>query len=139
MFDIKESQLIHDEMDSLDIITSNMLQKPMIDQLMKLELETFNACVDSLRSKCFPPKQFVPLHGTVFLNSGSRIPCVVEEHSRSCIAIPHNISRHQCNNATSYYHDWLAAVKDGNVELVWCPRDGRIVSNDVWLKSWGLS
>ena len=142
MFEIRDDEDLRAVFASLDEIIRVLLERSANNHIMKHEVEVMGICVDSLRSKCFPvppAPNFYPLPGTVFAVVGSCTPYVVVDRDPMISVSPHSITFNNYLNGMCEFPNWLKGVRDGGVEIVWCSRVGKVISNEVWLKSWGLS
>lgn len=52
---------------------------------------------------------------------------------------PGSISFVDMSGDECFWDDWLGSVRSGLIEIVYCPRMGRVASNGDYLKYWGLS
>jgi hypothetical protein len=140
MFEIKNENDLREVFASLDEIIRALMERSANNHIMLHEVEVMSTCVDSLRLKCFPVAvvPFYPLPGTVFARLGSCTPYVVTERDKPLHA-PGGIYYNDHMNGISEFPNWLTGVRDGGVEIIWCPREGKIASNEIWLKNCGLS
>lgn len=142
MFEIRDDEDLRAVFASLDEIIRVLLDRSANNHIMLHEVEVLGICVDSLRSKCFPiphVSNFYPLPGTVFAVMGSCTPYVVVERDPVISASSDSITFNNYLKGMCEFPNWLMGVRDGGVEIIWCSREGKIASNEIWLKNCGLS
>jgi hypothetical protein len=78
---------------------------------------------------------FYPEEGTVFIKEGN--PCIVESSQNLSV-----LSNEETDVAYWSFEDgysdflfWHQAVHQGTIDIVWCPKKGRVESNQVYLGS----
>ena len=86
---------------------------------------------------------FYPQAGTAFCDCGSTPKIIVVESEENLAAIndPEDgfVAVHSLEGGYDDFPNWLKSVKDGTVEVVWCPVMKRVPSNAEYLKHWKLS
>jgi len=108
------------------------------DQLV-LELK---ALIDSLKSETGKRSTFYPEVGTAFLDTtnGNHLMIVESKNDLSVMSdVNEGYVSFRCPmRGSKDFPNWLKSLKDGTIDVVWCPVVGRVQSNDHYMTSWDL-
>lgn len=115
-----------------------ILTKEFQSTLLKF-VEVINASVTAAEEKK-TQKSFYPENYTAFFKPGlgtqDKLLLVVSSESQ---VKPGSVSFVDASGDECCWDDWLGSVRSGLIEIVYCPRMGRVASNGDYLKYWGLS
>lgn len=138
MFEVTDGDDLHEIFSSLIGVIDSMVENSP-DEDQKNKLNTLKVCVESLRDRCFPPPPpFYPQPGTVFAEEGSCTPYVTCEKDSMFKNSEGGVSYDDRVHGICEYPDWVKQVREEKLQLVWCPKFGRVASNGEWLAAWGL-
>lgn len=83
--------------------------------------------------------EFYPKAGTAFVDKGYDPPKLlisesseelISNYSGDCVAF-------YCrDNGIGEFPRWLESVRNGSIEVIFCPKKGKIFSNEEYLKFW---
>lgn len=85
---------------------------------------------------------FYPKEGTAFIDKGYDPPKLlitepstelISNYTGDCVAF-------YCrDNGIGEFPRWLESVRNGSIEVIFCPKKGKITSNEVYLAYWKKS
>lgn len=115
-----------------------VLTKEFQSTLLKF-VEVINASVAAAEEKK-TQKSFYPENYTAFFKPGlgtqDKLLLAVSTEGQ---VKPGSVSFVDMSGDECCWDDWLGSVRSGLIEIVYCPRMGRVASNGDYLKYWGLS
>lgn len=117
----------------------NILSKEFQSTLTKF-VEVINASVAAAEEKN-SEKQFYPATLTSFFKPGlgtQEVLLSVAEAEDGPVKYG-TVNFVDASGEECYWDDWLGSVRSGLIEVVYCPKMGRVNSNSDYLKYWGLS
>jgi len=86
---------------------------------------------------------FYPLQGTAFYDKSKSHKLFIVE-SKENLAVINDIDDgfvaiHSLDEGYDDFSNWLSCVKEGKIEIAWCPEMKRVSSNNEYLQHWKLS
>lgn len=142
MIDLNDDSNLIEEFNSIDKIIDSIDESLKDESEVKNQLSILKVYFQSLKEKCFPPAReqpnFYPAIGTVFIETGLNLPCVIEKKDALFANSAFGVSYNDQERGICEYPNWLDGVRSNRICLVWCPKMGKIISNEDWLVFWGL-
>lgn len=84
-------------------------------------------------SKVVLSADFYPLVGTAFVKE-NRVYIVEDQELLSVFSEDGDVCCVTVDEGTVDFPKWIDEVQSGNVQIIWCPKQGRVNSNDDYLK-----
>ena len=78
-------------------------------------------------------EDFYPQEGTMFVYK--QVSYIVESKENLSVLSDEtkDVACYSLVNGFEDFSDWTSLVKSGEVDVVWCPKNGRVKSNDAYL------
>lgn len=117
------------------------LEKFLDLQPEKLVLE-LKSLIDSIKSEINERSVFYPEIGTAFLDAtfGNHLLIVESKNDLSVMSDANEgyVSFRCPMKGSKDFPNWLKSLKDGMIDIVWCPVMGKVQSNDDYILYWNL-
>jgi len=74
-----------------------------------------------------------PVEGTVFVLD--QVPYIVESSENLSVLsdTSKDVACHSLSSGFTDVKDWFSLVEEGSVEVIWCPKRGRVLSNKDYM------
>jgi len=99
--------------------------------------------VDLVKNETNEKRSFYPEEGTAFCDkslSPAQLSIVESKDNLSAI-FDHNdghVAFFNQENGSGDFSNWVQSIREGLIEIIWCPVHGRILNNDHYIELWGL-
>lgn len=116
----------------------SVISKEFQSTLTKV-FDAINASITAVEEKK-TQKSFYPENYTAFFKPGlgTQDKLLLTVSSEGQVK-PGSVSFVDVSGDECCWDDWLSSVQSGLIEIVYCPRMGRVSCNTDYLKYWGLS
>jgi hypothetical protein len=125
----------YEKYDLKKIIESNLSKNELLEAIKDL--------IDLVKSESNDSTHFYPAAGTAFYDkstSPTSLLIVEQKSDLSVISDPKQgfVAFFCSENGVGDFPNWVESVRDGSIEVVWCPVHGRIADNNDYIKKWNL-